>query len=164
MSSPESNPNSVVILGAGIIGLSTAYYLSSLSPTTSIHLIDPSPTLFASCSGKAAGFLARDWFSPSVSSLGALSFDLHKKLAEEHDGASQWGYSPSTALSISDVHALPGQEKGEDWLFQGTTRALAASGMSVPGGADVPRWLAVGRGLVEANVEKISDGSTTAQV
>lgn len=160
----SSDTPSVVILGAGIIGLSTAYYLSSLSPTTSIHLIDTSPILFASASGKAAGFLARDWFSPSVSSLGALSFDLHKKLAEENDGARQWGYSPSTALSISDVHTPPTKERGEDWLFQGTTRALAAGGESVPGGSHVPKWLAIGRGLAEANVEKISDGNTTAQV
>lgn len=160
----SSDKNSVVILGAGIIGLSTAYYLSELSPATSIHLVDTSPTLFASASGKAAGFIARDWFSPSVSSLGALSFDLHKKLAEEHDGAKEWGYSPSTGLSITDINAPATQGKGEDWLFEGTTRALAASGQSVPGESDTPKWLAIGRGLAQANVEKISDGNTTAQV
>ena len=29
-------------------------------------------------------FLARDWFALSLSSLGALSFDLHKQLADEN--------------------------------------------------------------------------------
>lgn len=160
----SSDTHSVVILGAGIIGLSTAYYLSELSPNTSIHLVDTSPTLFASASGKAAGFLARDWFSPALSSLGALSFDLHKSLADAHDGANQWAYSGSTGLSIADVHAKATGKRGEDWLFQGTTRALAASAQAVPAGNGVPRWLAVGRGLADAKVEKISDGKTTAQL
>ena len=97
--------NNTVILGAGIIGTSTAYYLSQ-SPTTppeSIHLIESSPRLFASASGYAAGFLASDWFSTPTASLGALSFRLHKELAEAHNGAEEWGYSRSTGTSMVDT-------------------------------------------------------------
>lgn len=47
------------IVGAGIIGVATAYYLS-LSIKEEIHIIEASPQLFASASGNAAGFLARD--------------------------------------------------------------------------------------------------------
>ena len=72
--------------------LSTAYYLSLSQPGSSIHLVDPSPTLFASASGRAGGFLARDWFSPSLAGLGALSFSEHKRLADEHGGREKWGY------------------------------------------------------------------------
>lgn len=53
---------STVIIGAGIMGCATAYYLSQ-SPDTkpdTIHLIEASPELFASASGRAAGFVAPD--------------------------------------------------------------------------------------------------------
>ncbi len=48
-----------VIVGTGIIGVATAYYLSQ-STKEEIHIIEASPELFASASGNAAGFLARD--------------------------------------------------------------------------------------------------------
>jgi len=53
---------STIIIGSGIIGCSTAYYLSEakLQDAHSIHLIEASPELFASASGKAGGFLAAD--------------------------------------------------------------------------------------------------------
>ncbi|TKA59715.1 hypothetical protein B0A55_11695, partial [Friedmanniomyces simplex] len=75
---------STVIIGAGIIGCATAYYLSRSGNTKpdTIHLVEASPELFASASGKAAGFLASDWFGPPTASLGALSFRLHKELAD----------------------------------------------------------------------------------
>lgn len=93
--------SNTVILGAGIIGLSTAYYLAQHQSPGTIHLVEASPELFASASGYAGGFLARDWFAPATASLGALSFDEHKRLAEAHDGASRWGYQPSTAVSYT---------------------------------------------------------------
>lgn len=60
-----SNPSetvSTVIVGAGIIGCATAYYLATEGGTKpdTIHLIEASPELFASASGKAGGFLASD--------------------------------------------------------------------------------------------------------
>lgn len=55
-------PGNTVILGAGIVGLSTAYFLSQTGNTapSSIHLVDSSPQLFQCASGLAGGFLARD--------------------------------------------------------------------------------------------------------
>lgn len=56
-----------VIVGSGIIGLCTAYYLSESGHTSaqSIHVIDTSQELFRCASGLAAGFLAQDctWLS-----------------------------------------------------------------------------------------------------
>ena len=127
-----------VILGAGIIGVSTAYYLSLSSSSSSssspeIHLIDPSPTLFWSASGFAGGFLARNWFAPEVSSLGALSFAEHARLAAAHDGRSNWSYAPSTSLGYSAVAADKGVKKrGDDWLRSGTSRAEAAPEKLLP--------------------------------
>ncbi|KAL8948767.1 MAG: hypothetical protein Q9222_005078, partial [Ikaeria aurantiellina] len=114
-----------VIIGAGIIGTSTAYYLSqSKTQPSDIHLIESSPELFASASGYAAGFLARDWFSHASASLGRLSFDLHCELAQEHNGFEKWGYSRSTATSLAETVGQDGAE--EDWLGEGTSRAKAA--------------------------------------
>jgi glycine/D-amino acid oxidase-like deaminating enzyme len=54
--------NTTVILGSGIIGLSTAYYLSESGNTDpkEIHLVDTSPELFYCASGLAGGFLVAD--------------------------------------------------------------------------------------------------------
>jgi glycine/D-amino acid oxidase-like deaminating enzyme len=81
---------STIIVGSGIIGVSTAYYLS-LSPsynasTTPITLIEATSTPFQSASGYSGGFLAKDWFSPASMELGKLSFRLHLELARKFDG------------------------------------------------------------------------------
>lgn len=143
---------STVIIGAGIIGTSTAYYLSQ-SSKNAIHLVEASPQLFESASGYAAGFLARDWFVPSLAALGELSFDLHKQLAEEHDGHARWGYSRSTGTSLAETVG----KNGADWLMEGVSRATAAANHSNVSG-NRPSWLSPGEDL-----DVMSDGSTTAQ-
>ena len=147
---------STVIIGAGIIGTSTAYYLSqSETYRGKIHLVEASPQLFASASGSAGGFLARDWFCPSLAALGALSFDLHKKLAEENDGHEKWGYSNSWSTSLEES---VGAANGADWLREGASRSIAAAGTSNVSGSG-PTWL-----KRHSDLDVISDGSTTAQV
>ena len=150
--------SSTVIIGAGIIGTSTAYYLSNSSNTdpSSIHLIESSPELFASASGYAAGFLARDWFTPSLASLGALSFDLHRELAKENDGPQRWGYSKSTGTSLEDSVG----SEGEDWLLDGASRSVAAKNTEdLKDCDDRPTWLR-GKGTLDV----ISRGDSTAQI
>ncbi|KAH9044793.1 FAD dependent oxidoreductase [Lactarius pseudohatsudake] len=157
--------NNVLIIGAGIIGVSAAYHLSRLSPGLTIHLLDSSPSLFASASGKAAGFLARDWFPPATASLGALSFDLHRRLAEEHDGSRLWGYSPSTGFSLPEARRAPGGKKGEDWLFEGVSRSTsAAADAGSSSTAVLPLWLSAGREGASPPADILSSGATTAQV
>ena len=144
---------STVIIGAGIIGTSTAYYLSQTSKDA-IHLVEASPQLFASASGYAAGFLARDWFAPSLAALGELSFDLHKKLAEENNGHVRWGYSRSTGTSLAETVG----KNGADWLMDGVSRSTAAARSSNNSSGNRPAWLSPGKDL-----DVMSDGSTTAQ-
>ncbi|KAL8729576.1 MAG: hypothetical protein Q9166_004656 [cf. Caloplaca sp. 2 TL-2023] len=146
-----------VIIGAGIIGSSTAYYLSqSDTSPSSIHLIESSPQWFASASGYAAGFLARDWFSPASASLGRLSFDLHKKLAKEHNGYEKWGYSRSTATSLAET--IGGAEE-VDWLGEGTSRVKAAKRIAENDDTR-PVWLNPRHGRPDI----IDKGDGTAQV
>lgn len=145
-----------IILGTGIIGTSTAYYLSKHQPASTIHLVDPSPELFASASGYAGGFLAKDWFSAAAADLGSLSFEEHRKLAEKDDGAKKWGYARSTSISLSPA---TNSKKIDVWCRDGASRADAASGDRTSGVA--PPWLRREEGDA---VEVISDEGTVAQV
>ncbi|KAI9723078.1 MAG: hypothetical protein M1828_004326 [Chrysothrix sp. TS-e1954] len=151
--------NNTVIVGAGIIGLSTAYYLSGSGNTApqSIHLVESASSLFASASGYAGGFLAEDWFSTAVAPLGALSFRLHKELAEQHDGRTRWGYSRSTGTSLSDGR---GSARGDDWLRDGGSRAEVTGKHEFWEGQG-PAWLTKRKGQ---NMEIISEDGSTAQV
>jgi glycine/D-amino acid oxidase-like deaminating enzyme len=154
--------STTVILGAGIIGVSTAYYLSDHQPASSIHLVDPSPELFASATGFAGGFLAKDWFSPPVASLGALSFELHRKLAESKDGREKWGYSISTSINYSSTAKdRASGKRGDDWLREGTSRAGAAPSVIDDLAGKTPSWLRRQEGDY---VELIGEDGTTAQL
>ncbi|KAF2191073.1 FAD dependent oxidoreductase [Zopfia rhizophila CBS 207.26] len=152
---------STVILGSGIVGLSTAYYLSqsSKTPPQNIHLIDTSPKLFHCASGLAGGFLASDWFAPSVAPLGALSFKLHKELADKNSGRKTWGYSESIGTSLSQDSEVVGGS-GEDWLQNGTSRAQAA-GNRPSADSTSPVWLKRDKG---GSLEVISRENSTGQI
>lgn len=82
----------IVIIGGGIIGSTTAYYLTrhaAYNPALhKIHLIEAT-SIASGASGKAGGLLAL-WAYPSC--LVPLSFKLHAELAREHGGAERWGY------------------------------------------------------------------------
>lgn len=154
--------SSTVIIGAGIIGVSTAYYLSEHQPGSTIHLVEASPELFSSASGYAGGFLAKDWFSPATASLGALSFEQHRLLAEKHGGREKWGYSPTTTVSYSSNPAGHGPRKrGDDWLRHGTSRADTAPAVVDDLHGKAPRWL---RRVAGDEIEVIGDHDSTAQV
>ena len=152
--------DNIVVIGAGIIGLATAYYLS-LSPTVpsgSIHIIEASPELFACASGRAGGLIAKDWADPGTASLSALSFRLHKELAEEHGGREKWGYSASIGVSMMGKNSSAGLDL--DWLMEGWSRALAAPTTHYPEGQG-PDWLTHRNG---DRTEVISERDSLAQV
>jgi len=82
----------VVICGGGVIGASTAYFLSRRG--IAVTVVERTGVACAA-SGKAGGFLARDWNDGSpVEHLARRSFDLHAKLAAELGG--DWGYRRMT--------------------------------------------------------------------
>lgn len=66
----ESIPRNIVIIGGGIIGVCTAYYLvtdPSLPADTSVTLVEGT-RIAAGASGHAGGFLAREdkWFTEAT--------------------------------------------------------------------------------------------------
>ena len=149
-----------VILGTGIIGVSIAYYLSDHQPGSTVHLVEPSPELFASASGFAAGFLAKDWFSSDVAALGELSFAEHKKLAKRKGGREKWGYTSSISFSHAAVPPMVGASRGDDWLRDGTSRSGAATEVAAFA-SQAPSWLRRADG---DHLEVIGEEGSTAQV
>lgn len=101
-SSPQPE-KSVVIVGGGIIGATTAYYLTrhpKYDPATHSITILEATGIASGASGKAGGLLAL-WAYPS--SIVPLSFRLHKELAKEHNGAERWGYR---ALGVGSIECV----------------------------------------------------------
>jgi glycine/D-amino acid oxidase-like deaminating enzyme len=91
-----------VIVGAGIIGVSTAYFLShapSRGEDHTITILDPSPPA-SGASGKAGGLISRNWIGGATASLEDLSFHLHKDLAQQYGGAERWGYRRCQCLAV----------------------------------------------------------------
>ena len=158
---------SIVIIGAGVIGLSAAYYLAtSVQPRpSSITVLDSSSELFQCASGRSAGFLAKDWFHPSTRELGELSFKLHRELAEAFNGRQRWGYAGSTSLSVSQIqdHGSEHEKDNgwEDWLFGGRSRGFMGTKSSTSiSESSWPEWLPM-RGV---NGSVLSGPESTAQL
>ncbi|PTB41604.1 uncharacterized protein TrAFT101_009786 [Trichoderma asperellum] len=150
-----------IILGSGVIGLSTAFYLRQHQPGTTIHLVDSAQELFSSASGYAGGFLAKDWFRPDLVPLAELSFEEHRKLAQEENGRERWAYAKSVTVSYEPNGPLLGGKRGEDWLLEGTSRAGLVEARREHKEGEVPDWL---RRVDGDSVNVIDDGSGTAIV
>jgi glycine/D-amino acid oxidase-like deaminating enzyme len=76
----KSKDGPVVIVGAGIVGCSTAYYLALQG--VKCTLVDE-VGIAAAASGKAGGFLARDWSTGTpLESLARQGFQLHEHLSQ----------------------------------------------------------------------------------
>ncbi|PFH55490.1 hypothetical protein XA68_18168 [Ophiocordyceps unilateralis] len=92
----------IVIVGGGIVGCTTAYYLTRHpkfdGALHAVTLLEAASSVAAGASGRAGGLLGL-WAYPAC--LVPLSFRLHAQLAEEHDGARRWGYRRLACGSLS---------------------------------------------------------------
>lgn len=82
----------IIIIGGGIIGCATAYYLTrhpSYDRKKHRIVVVEATRVAGGASGKAGGLLAI-WAYPS--NIVPLSFKLHQDLALEHGGEERWGY------------------------------------------------------------------------
>lgn len=137
----------MVVCGAGVMGACTAYFLAQ-KPGTQVTVVERAAPACAA-SGKAGGFLALDWCdSGPVGPLARASFALHQQLADDLDGAQEYGYRRLHTLSVT-VH----EEDGE-----GPQRRRSRSRR--PGPEVVPAWV---DGPV-TRASAIGTPATTAQV
>ena len=117
-SPPETSPPRVVILGGGIQGCATAYFLARRGvPSTIVERVE----IAAAASGKAGGFLAGGWGDGGVTQeLHRVSFQLHEALAETL-GLETYRKIPT--LSVAGGASLPDQKPPVSWLDGDVARA-----------------------------------------
>jgi glycine/D-amino acid oxidase-like deaminating enzyme len=139
---PPPPPPGIVICGAGVIGASIAYYLSTLGVPCVV--LDKSGVA-AAASGKAGGFLARDWCDGSPTrALARPSFDMHAAL--------------STALG-----ADTGYRAVEAYSASLASRAPRRGAAGPPGPSGDRLWLD-GGGVDVLDTRRIASRASAAQV
>ncbi|PIL28780.1 hypothetical protein GSI_08824 [Ganoderma sinense ZZ0214-1] len=119
---PTGDVKNIVIIGGGIIGCTTAFYLAShpryASSSIDITLIEASKSGVAQgASGKAGGLVAK-WAYPKE--LVNVSFSEHVRLAKEHNGEQRWGWRM--------VNCGSWEGRGESLESSGTSSGLGAVG------------------------------------
>ncbi|TLS31136.1 hypothetical protein PpBr36_02372, partial [Pyricularia pennisetigena] len=112
----DSKPRHIVIIGGGVIGCTTAYFLTrhkKYDPAIHKITIIEAAGIASSASGKAGGLLGL-WANRAVETV-PLSFRLHEELANEHDGEKRWGYRKLKGCGTIDtklkVDDLPDKER-----------------------------------------------------
>ncbi|KAI1776186.1 FAD dependent oxidoreductase [Hypoxylon cercidicola] len=124
MESRIPEPRHIVIIGGGVIGITTAYYLTRHpSFNTAIHHITllEATSIAAAASGKAGGLLGL-WAYPTC--IVPLSYRLHAELAAEHGGAERWGYRQ---LGCGQIAATIKKSK----LANGPTKSRKKSSLGI---------------------------------
>lgn len=98
-------PQRIVIIGGGIVGLSTAYYVLAsphLPPHSTVTLIESSTRGIAQMASKnAGGFISKYWHEKEVLPLAALSWACHVELANQFGGATEWGWRECGAVGLT---------------------------------------------------------------
>lgn len=122
--STRQTPCRIVICGAGVIGAATAYYLARRGVRcTVVDRAGPA----AAASGRAGGFLAKDWCDESpVGELARLSYELHAGLERELGVETDYRCRPCLPCA-AQLHACASLCRNTQHLLQSVT-ALAHPG------------------------------------
>ncbi|KAF2742923.1 FAD dependent oxidoreductase [Sporormia fimetaria CBS 119925] len=160
----ESGKRNIVIIGGGIIGSTTAYFLSHHPSFNrerdSITLLEATE-IAGGASGKAGGLLAL-WAYPEC--IVPLSYRLHKELSDKHNGPERWDYralhsGELNAAVSSNPASKPASTNPAISLQKRTPEALShLQKANIPPDLD---WITPSSIL---SYEEMGDPSNTAQV
>ncbi|PVU89139.1 hypothetical protein BB559_005233 [Furculomyces boomerangus] len=93
--------NTIAILGGGIVGISTAYFLSKNNQNGGKIILVDQVGIAECASGVAGGFLASHFSEGTdLENLSREGFKLHENLAKELDGTKNYGYRKVDVYSI----------------------------------------------------------------
>jgi hypothetical protein len=167
--SPVPSPartRQVVIVGGGVIGACIAFFLTLKGVCP---IVIERCQVAAAASGKAGGFLARNWTDgTSREQLCHMSFDLHAQLADALDGSTNYQFRRLDTLGVQlagpRVAAAPAAaHQGEDeieWGPNGAPPATAQDSYASLLASSELRWV---DGQVQ-QVRVLGRASDTAQV
>lgn len=152
----DQHAENTVIIGGGVVGLSTAYYLALLQQSnasghsaanSAICIVESSTKVGLGASGQATGNLGDSGFVSAAEELGSASFALHHELAYQNNGPTAYGYAPLTIWTASreaskpcsGTNDSPGQvrnpprwlKRAPDWNFSVKTNQSHASHLLV---------------------------------
>ncbi|KAL4779988.1 FAD dependent oxidoreductase [Aspergillus varians] len=163
--SASTDRRDIVIVGGGIIGCCSAYYLTqhpSFDPSRhSVTLIEASD-IAGGASGKAGGLLAL-WAYPS--NIVPLSYKLHAELAKEYNGKDRWGYREvGCAQLIARGRPLTEKKDGDNGGSSLSLQKRSAAAMGKLKTAKTPEELDWIEPDLVKGYESMSDPGETAQV
>ncbi|KAK0615997.1 FAD dependent oxidoreductase [Bombardia bombarda] len=127
MGTPTPQKRNIVIVGGGIIGCTTAYFLTrhpKFDPSLHRITLLEATAIASGASGKAGGLLAL-WAHPAC--LVPLSYRLHRELAAEHGGAERWGYRQVGCGDLGAVVTDPASIKSKVAAAAVTSTAAVAT-------------------------------------
>ncbi|KKA25395.1 FAD dependent oxidoreductase [Rasamsonia emersonii CBS 393.64] len=158
----------IVIIGGGIIGCCSAYYLTrhpSYDPSRHKITLLEATEIAGGASGKAGGLLAL-WAYPS--NIVPLSYKLHAELAKEHGGKERWGYREvncgqlvARGRAIDEKKGLAGAKEGGSSVSLQKRDSLALGKLRAAGVPSDLDWV-VPEGLI--GYESMAGPGETAQV
>lgn len=95
----------IAIIGAGIVGIATAYYIKKIDPTTSVLLIDASTPMTLTSAQSGENY--RNWWPhPTMTAFTDRSIDLMEQLAKETNNQinmNRRGYVLATRAENTDA-------------------------------------------------------------
>ena len=111
---PMDIEKNIVVIGGGIIGCTTAYFLSRhplYNPSKHHIILLEASRIAGGASGKAGGLLGL-WAYPA--NIVPLSYNLHAELAAQHNGEQRWGYRKIHCGQLSARGRLPPPANGKN--------------------------------------------------
>lgn len=149
-----NNKETIYILGGGIIGCTTAFYLTKhtkFDPEKHQITIIESNDIACAASGKAGGLLA-SWAFPTK--LSELSFKLHQDLAQLYQGDINWDYRHVNTVNL-DIDLTNDENESEN---ENESRTATKNSINLPINLNWidPKFV--------TNWTQLSDEDSTAQV